>query len=68
MLGRYLAVLAPDLEDPQFSTRLFMGGMQGFIFSQKIIQDSTLLTHEMEKIAHQATKQLLTGTSRGASR
>lgn len=59
--SRFLADRLPDLDDPEFAARLFVGNLIGFIVTQHFVPGTELSTYPIEMIAYRATQGFLFG-------
>ncbi|MGE5223207.1 MAG: TetR/AcrR family transcriptional regulator [Omnitrophica WOR_2 bacterium] len=63
IFSQYLAEADPQLENPRFSARMFVGSLLGFIISQQIIPGTLLPILSSEEIAREVVRQFMTGIS-----
>lgn len=59
-LSRYLSAVAPDLPDPQFTARMFLGGLISFVLTQQAVP-VTQDVYAPDDIARMAARQLVEG-------
>jgi AcrR family transcriptional regulator len=64
IFSQYLAKTDPQLENPRFSARMFVGSLFGFIISQQIIPGTLLPILPSEEIAREVVRQFMAGIRR----
>lgn len=65
VFSQYLADAAPQLKNPRFSARMFVGSLLGFVISQQIIPGTLLPILSSEEIAREVVRQFMAGSCPG---